>query len=227
MTYSGVNTSVQLLYVYLPAHPPPALFVSLSAKQLPMHYYGAPAMSPTPASYAPALPHAFHTMTLQNPNWNMDTGASSHLADNTVSYPTSPLPRSHIHALRDPNWKEAMLDEYNALITNETWVFIPRPANANVVRSMWLFKHKFNADGTLSRYKARLVANRRNQQQGIDCDETFSLVVKPATIRTVLSLAVSHDWPIHQLDVKECLSSCHLSETVYASTLGFVDPKQT
>ncbi|GJU08395.1 ribonuclease H-like domain-containing protein [Tanacetum coccineum] len=83
MTYSGVNTSVQLPYVYLPAHPPPAPFASLSAQQLPMHYYGAPAMSPAPASYAPALPHAFHTMTLQNPNWNMDTGASSHLADNT------------------------------------------------------------------------------------------------------------------------------------------------
>ncbi|GJW75411.1 ribonuclease H-like domain-containing protein [Tanacetum coccineum] len=54
-----------------------------------------------------------------------------------------------------------------------------------------LFKHKFNADGSLSRYKARLVANGRSQQQGIDCDETFSPVVKPDTIRTVLSLAVT------------------------------------
>ncbi|GJT02562.1 ribonuclease H-like domain-containing protein [Tanacetum coccineum] len=120
---------------------------------------------------------------------------------------TSPLPRSHVHALRDPNWKGAMLDEYNALITNRTWVLVPRPANVNVVRSMWLFKHKFNADGSLSRYKARLVANGRIQQQGIDCDETFSLVVKPATIRTVLSLVVSRDWPIHQLD--RVISSLH------------------
>nr|GEY85257.1 hypothetical protein [Tanacetum cinerariifolium] len=78
---------------------------------------------------------------------------------------TSPLPRSHVHALRDPNWKEAMLDEYNALITNGTWVLVPRPANVNVVHSMWLFKHKFNADGSLSRYKARFVANGRSQQQ--------------------------------------------------------------
>nr|GEY42829.1 ribonuclease H-like domain-containing protein [Tanacetum cinerariifolium] len=106
---------------------------------------------------------------------------------------TSPLPRSHVHALRDRNWKEAMLDEYNALITNRTWDLVPRLANVNVVSSMWLFKHKFNADGSLSRYKARLVANGRNQQQDIDCDETFSPVVKPATIRTFLSLAVSPD----------------------------------
>ncbi|GJY79228.1 ribonuclease H-like domain-containing protein [Tanacetum coccineum] len=52
----------------------------------------------------------------------------------------------------------------------------------NMVRSMWLFKHKFHADGTLSRYKARLVANGSSQQLGVDFDETFSLVVKPATI---------------------------------------------
>ncbi|GJX62432.1 ribonuclease H-like domain-containing protein [Tanacetum coccineum] len=99
---------------------------------------------------------------------------------------TSPLPRSHVHCLCDPNGKEAMLDDYNALITNGTWVLVPCPANVNVVCSMWLFKHKFNADGSLSRYKADLVANRRSQQQGIDCDETFSLVVKLATIRTTV-----------------------------------------
>ncbi|GJY27713.1 ribonuclease H-like domain-containing protein [Tanacetum coccineum] len=60
-----------------------------------------------------------------------------------------------------------------------------------MVRSMWLFKHKFNADGTLSRYKARLVTNGSSQQLGVDSDETFSPVVKPATIRTVFSLVVS------------------------------------
>ncbi|GKD53400.1 ribonuclease H-like domain-containing protein [Tanacetum coccineum] len=89
---------------------------------------------------------------------------------------------------------------------------------------MWLFKHKFHADGLLSRYKARLIANGRSQQQGIDCDETFSLVVKPATIRTVLSLEVSRDWPIHQLDVKNAFLYGQLSEAVYMhQPPGFVD----
>ncbi|GJZ39124.1 ribonuclease H-like domain-containing protein [Tanacetum coccineum] len=137
---------------------------------------------------------------------------------------TSPLTRSHVHALRDPNLKEAMLDEYNALITNITWVLVPRPTNVNVVHSMWLFKHKFHADGSLSRYKARLIANGCSQQQGINCDETFSPVVKPATIHTVLSLAVSRDWPIHQLDVKNAFLRGHLSKTVYMhQPTGFVD----
>ncbi|GJW70421.1 ribonuclease H-like domain-containing protein [Tanacetum coccineum] len=105
--------------------------------------------------------------------------------------------------------------------TNGTWVLVPRPATVNVVRSMWLFKHKFHVDGTLSRYKARLVANGRSQQQGIDCDETFSL---PATIRIVLSLSFSHDWPIHQLDVKNAFLHGQLSEMVYMhQPSGFVD----
>ncbi|GJV84473.1 ribonuclease H-like domain-containing protein [Tanacetum coccineum] len=59
------------------------------------------------------------------------------------------------------------------------------------------------------------VANGRSQQQGIDCDETFSLAVKPATIRTVLSLAVSRQWHIHQLDVKNAFLHGHLKETIY------------
>ncbi|GJW50950.1 ribonuclease H-like domain-containing protein [Tanacetum coccineum] len=78
---------------------------------------------------------------------------------------------------------------------------------------MWLFRHKYNADGTLSRYKARLVANGSTQLAGIDVDETFSPVVKPATIRTVLSLAISRHWPVHQLDVKNAFLHGSLSET--------------
>nr|GEX71107.1 ribonuclease H-like domain-containing protein [Tanacetum cinerariifolium] len=93
-----------------------------------------------------------------------------------------------------------------------------------MVRSMWLFKHKFHACGNLSRYKARLVANGSIQQLGVDFDETFSPVVKPATIRTALGLAVSRKWPIHQLVAKNAFLNGDLSETVYMhQPPGFVD----
>ncbi|GJU78356.1 ribonuclease H-like domain-containing protein [Tanacetum coccineum] len=86
------------------------------------------------------------------------------------------------------------------------------------------WEHKFNANGSLSWYKAQLVANGRSQQHGIDCDETFSPVVKSATFHTVLSLAVSHDWPIHQLDVKSAFLHGQFSKTVYMhQPPGFVD----
>lgn len=117
-----------------------------------------------------------------------------------------------------------MKDEFTASIKNGTWVVVPRPPNVNIVRSMWLVKHKFNADGSLGRYKPQLVANGRSQQQGIDCDETFSPVVKPASIRTVLSLAISRQWPIHQLDVKNAFLHGHLTKTVYMhQPPGFTD----
>jgi len=66
---------------------------------------------------------------------------------------------------------------------------------------MWIFRHKKKSNGVFERYKARLVGDGRSQIAGVDCDETFSPVVKPATIRTVLTIALSKSWPIHQLDV--------------------------
>ena len=121
----------------------------------------------------------------------------------------SPLP--------DPNWRAAMQDEFSALLSNHTLDLVPRPSRSNVVTGKWVFKHKFKADGSLERYKARYVLRGFTQRPGIDYDETFSPVVKPATVWTVLSLSVSRKWPVHQLDVKNAFLHGHLSETVYCA----------
>ncbi|GJW71987.1 ribonuclease H-like domain-containing protein [Tanacetum coccineum] len=89
-----------------------------------------------------------------------------------------PLPKSYRDAFSDPNWQNAMRDEYHALIKNKTWTLVPRPPDTNIVRCVWLFHHKYLADGTLSSYKARLTANGSTQLEGFDVDETFSSVVK-------------------------------------------------
>lgn len=118
-----------------------------------------------------------------------------------------------------------MHDEYRALQTNDTWELVPRPSDAPVIRCMWLFRHKFNSDGSLQRHKARLVVNGKTQQVGVDCFETFSHVVKPTTIRTVLSLSATRSWPIHQLDLKNAFLHGNLNETVFMhQPPGFVDP---
>ncbi|GJT21183.1 ribonuclease H-like domain-containing protein [Tanacetum coccineum] len=127
----------------------------------------------------------------------------------------SPLPKSYRDAFNDPNWQNAMRDEYTALIKNKTWTLVPRPPDTNIVRCMWLFRNKYLADGSLSRYKACLVANGSTQIEGVDVDEIFSPVVKPGTVRTVLSLAASRHWPVHQLDVKNAFLHGDLSETRY------------
>ncbi|KAJ0575195.1 putative RNA-directed DNA polymerase [Helianthus annuus] len=121
----------------------------------------------------------------------------------------------------------AMNNEFNALQENQTWELVPRPEGVPITRCMWLFRHKFKSDGALERYKARLVVNGKSQTVGIDCHDTFSPVVKPATIRTVLSLAVSRAWPIHQLDVKNAFLHGHLEETVFMyQPPGFIDSQR-
>jgi hypothetical protein len=115
----------------------------------------------------------------------------------TSSSSLSPVPTSIRVALADPSWRRAIEEEYDALITNNTWDLIPRPIGSNVVTGKWIFKHKFNSDDTGEWYKARWVLRGFTQRSGIDYDESFSLVVKPASVRTVLSLAISRSWPVH------------------------------
>ncbi|KAI5349105.1 hypothetical protein L3X38_001992 [Prunus dulcis] len=114
-----------------------------------------------------------------------------------------------------------MTEEINALLKNHTWSWVPSSPSQNLVGCKWVFRIKRHSNGSIVRYKARLVAKGFHQRPGIDYVETFSPVVKPATIRTVLSLAVSHGWSLRQLEVKNAF----LQEDVYtAQPPGFIDP---
>ena len=118
-----------------------------------------------------------------------------------------------------------MEEEHATLLQNHTWDLVPCPPRANIISGKWVYKHKFQSDGSLERYKAHWVLRGFTQRPGVDFAETFSPVVKPATVRTVLSLALSGGWPIHQLDVKNAFLHGTLSETVYcAQPSGFEDP---
>ncbi|XP_022876855.1 uncharacterized protein LOC111395065 [Olea europaea var. sylvestris] len=93
-------------------------------------------------------------------------------------------------AISHPQWREAMSNELTALMRHGTWDLVPPPKNCNPIGCKWVFRIKRKSDGSIDRFKARLVAQGYNQRPGLDFKETFSPVVKPATIRSVLSIAV-------------------------------------
>ncbi|CAN1152879.1 Retrovirus-related Pol polyprotein from transposon RE1 [Linum perenne] len=129
-------------------------------------------------------------------------------------------------ATKHPEWRHAMEAEFNALLHNHTWILVPPPsANHRVVGNKWVYRIKRHPDGTIARYKARLVAKGYHQTEGIDYTETFSPVIKPASVRLILSIALSRNWSISQLDVSNAFLHGDLEETVYMSQPpGFINP---
>jgi hypothetical protein len=139
--------------------------------------------------------------------------------DGTVRYSflcTTGEPQNFHEALSNTDWRKAMDEEYDALIKNKTWHLVPsHQGNKNIIDCKWVYRIKKNADGSIDRYKARLVAKGFKQRYGIDYEETFSPVVKSATIRLVLAIAVSRGWSLRQLDVKNAFLHGVLEEEVY------------
>jgi histone deacetylase 1/2 len=121
-----------------------------------------------------------------------------------------------------------MEQEYQALLQNETWTLVPPPSRVNIIDSKWVFKAKKHADGSIEHYKARLVAKGFKQRHGLDYEDTFSPVVKPTTIRLLLSLAVSRGWCLRRLDVQNAFLHGLLEEEAYMrQPPGFVSPAQS
>ncbi|WVZ83847.1 hypothetical protein U9M48_030944 [Paspalum notatum var. saurae] len=156
----------------------------------------------------------------QRPRTRLQSGISlpRQFTDGTVrwgNFSHTGEPNSLEDALNDPKWKNAMQQEYDALIRNKTWHLVPQPKGTNLIDCKWVFKIKKKADGSIDRYKARLVAKGFKQRYGIDYEDTFSPVVKIATVRLVLSVAISRGWCLRQLDVQNAFLHGVLEEEVY------------
>ncbi|CAM8895968.1 unnamed protein product [Rhodiola kirilowii] len=105
-----------------------------------------------------------------------------------------------------------MIAELKALNSNNTWEITDLPQGKNYVGSKWIYRIKRNSDGTIQRYKERLVARDFTQLEGLDYHETFAPVVKMNTIRALLAVAISKGWPLFQLDVDNAFLHDHLDE---------------
>lgn len=81
-------------------------------------------------------------------------------------------------ALSQEPWRDALIEEMNALEKNGTWKLVELPKGKSTVGCKWVFTVKLKPDGTVDRYKACLVAKGYTETYGIDYQETFTLVVK-------------------------------------------------
>ena len=124
-------------------------------------------------------------------------------------------PKTVKHALKNSNWFAAMQEEYDALLKNRTWDLVPLLPNRQVIGCKWVFKVKENVDGSMNKFKVRLVAKGFHQVHGFDFHETFSPVVKPVTIHVVLTLALSQGWELFQLDVNNAFLNGFFEESVF------------
>lgn len=141
--------------------------------------------------------------------------------DGTVRYglcTATQEPTTLQQALANDHWRAAMDEEFSALIQNKTWHLVPPSQGTNIIDCKWVYKVERKAHGSIDQYKAPLVAKGFKQQYGIDYEETFSPVVKAATIRLILSLAMSRNLSIRQLDVKNIFLHGVLEEEVYMRT---------
>ncbi|KAJ9566098.1 hypothetical protein OSB04_002064 [Centaurea solstitialis] len=132
-------------------------------------------------------------------------------------------PRTYSEAMSSRDvafWKEAIQDEIDSIMHNNTWKLSDLPPGCKPLNSKWIFKRKMKVDGSIDKYKARLVIQGFRQKEGIDFFDTYAPVARITTIRLLLALAAIHNLVIHQMDVKTAFLNGELNEEIYMKLLG-------
>ncbi|MCO5606885.1 hypothetical protein L7F22_061076 [Adiantum nelumboides] len=151
------------------------------------------------------------------------TSFSAVLTNETIlEHPQEPLedalPLSVHDALassKSKEWHAAILDELQALEEANTWELVPPPEHHNIVSCKWLLKKKYQPNGSVDRYKARLVARGFTQQEGVDYFDTYLLVLGMTAFWVLIALAAKFNLLLHHLDIKTAFLHGFLQELIY------------
>lgn len=139
--------------------------------------------------------------------------------------PSPITPSSFTEAAKDERWTNAMDVEVAAFKANQTWKLVQPNSSMNVLSCKWVFKQKLTETSEVEHFKACLVTNEMRQLDGIDMTETFAPVVKPASIKIILSFAVTWGWELRQYDVSNAFLHDILNGEVYMrQPPGYKDP---
>ena len=139
------------------------------------------------------------------------------------------MPRGYQDTITGPDsdqWVKVINEEITSLEKMGTWRVVPLPEGRTTVGCKWVYWIKYNADGKISRHKARLVACSFTQVHSLDYEETFSPVTCLQTIRLLFAIAVSKDWEIRQVDGTTAYLYRDLDEEIYMDPpLGYPVPE--
>ena len=120
-------------------------------------------------------------------------------------------------------WMKAMNDEIESMRTNQVWDLVDLPSRHKAIGNKWVLKIKRKADGSIERYKARLVAKGYTQKKGVDYEETFSPVVRFASVRLILAIVANLNLELYQMDIKTAFLNGELDEEICIDQpIGFV-----
>ena len=112
-------------------------------------------------------------------------------------------------------WREAVNDEMDSIISNQTWILVDLPPGSKLISNKWVFRRKYNTDGSIQIFKARLVAKGFKQKRGIDYFDTYAPVARLTSIRVLFAIASIYNLHVHQMDVKTAFLNGDLDEEIY------------
>lgn len=180
---------------------------------------------------SPSVPSATHPTITSSPSSVFSTSNIPNLVTQPPTSSTHPMitrskvstfkPKAYLTisepklvtaALAIPQWKVAMDIEYNALLKNHTWSLVSLPPGKKPIDCKWVYCIKENPNGSVEKYEARLVRKGFHQLPGFDFTKTFSPIIKPVTMRVILTLSLSFNWVIKQLDVDNAFLNGSISE---------------
>lgn len=148
----------------------------------------------------------------------------------TTDAPLEKEPETFKQAMDSPQaaqWRQAMQAEMDALQGQGTWVLVPRPKDSKVLPNKWVYKAKRALDGSIERFKARLVVGGHRQKYDFDYAEVFAPVARAATLRALLAITASQDWELYALDISNAfLHGEHGPDRVHGGTPWVQDPRE-
>jgi hypothetical protein len=149
-------------------------------------------------------------------------GLAAHNLIEELNLMSTGEPCTFVEAEQDAAWRATMQEEIDSVERNRTWELADLPQGHRAITLKWVYKLKRNEAGEIVKHKARLVARRFVQHEGIDFDEVFALVARMESVR-LLALATQEGCQVHHMDVKSAFLNEDLKEELYArQPVGFI-----